>query len=104
MGEQVDRLSAGQRMGTEQSKELSGGEWCGSTVLGWLCPQHLGMLHPATTPFWPWKLLKGSGGQSPSTGPLGWLPLCILRHHQAVEPGGRGSPSLTSQSAPPTSR
>lgn len=83
MGEQVDRLSAGQRMGTEQSKELSGGEWCGSTVLGWLCPQHLGMLHPATTPFWPWKLLKGSGGQSPSTGPLGWLPLCILRHHQA---------------------
>uniref|UniRef100_A0A8C6EFJ8 Uncharacterized protein n=1 Tax=Moschus moschiferus TaxID=68415 RepID=A0A8C6EFJ8_MOSMO len=75
-------------MGTEQPKEPSGGEWCGRAALGQLCPQHLGTLHPATTPFWPWKLLKGSSGQSPSTGPLGWLPPCILRRRQAVEPGG----------------
>lgn len=72
--EQVDRLSAGQRMGMEQPKEPSGGEWCGRAALGQLCPQHLGTLHPATTPFWPWKLLKGPSGQSPSTGPSGWLP------------------------------
>uniref|UniRef100_A0A8C6BZQ9 Uncharacterized protein n=1 Tax=Monodon monoceros TaxID=40151 RepID=A0A8C6BZQ9_MONMO len=87
-------------MGTEQSKEPSGGERYGRAAPGWLCPRHLGPLHPATAPFWPWKpVLVGSSGQSPSTGPLGWLPLCILRRHRAVEPGGHGSPSLPSQSA-----
>uniref|UniRef100_A0A8C9CTJ9 Uncharacterized protein n=1 Tax=Phocoena sinus TaxID=42100 RepID=A0A8C9CTJ9_PHOSS len=84
-------------MGTEQSKEPSGGERYGRAAPGWLCPRHLGPLHPATAPFWPWKpVLVGSSGQSPSTGPLGWLTLCILRCHRAVEPGGHGSPSLSS--------
>uniref|UniRef100_A0A4X1UMR4 Uncharacterized protein n=1 Tax=Sus scrofa TaxID=9823 RepID=A0A4X1UMR4_PIG len=75
--------------GTEQVVDEEPGQ-CGGAALGWLCPQHLGLLHPATAPFWPWKpVLKGSSGKAP--------PLAL----RAVEPGGHGDHALPHPSFPP---
>lgn len=101
--EQVDRLSAGQRMGMEQSKRSRLGV-SGVAGLHWAAvPSAPGHAAPSHYSFLALEAPEGAQRAEPLHWPFG---LAAPLHPAPTRSGAgwRGPPSLTSHSAPPTSQ